>query len=601
MRTPLLRHLPPVVATSIVALAAMFTAAPAQATTFCVPTFDPARCPNDGLNVAQANLETAMQSDASDGEADTVVVAPGTYTDPDSFETAGTDALTIEGAGAGGAADPTATRLTTSSTANIYVVNLAASLARDVAMRDLTVVVPPSLPDNLGAAMQVGGDTLERVDVEIANPYSDAIPSWPEGGAYKEGTIYPVGNGVVRIAIGTGNVAYPGQVSVDDATLVEPLYGIRGQHPELPASVERTTIERPSQVAILVSEGGQVTATNSVVFVDGAITALNAAANTAADAEVDADHLTIVQEGPASGSAVGSSASSTGRSTMLVENSILRGFGFPYSRVSTGGGEADLTIRYSNSELGEGGPSSGPGTLDVGTGNIDADPLFAGAAPYGSPTDLALQPGSPSVDAGDPAAGGAATDFLGAARPQDGDSDGTAIRDQGAFELQPASEPASEPVSEPASGTSPQPSPGTGPAGGAEASSAGPAPADTAVALRILGKRVRIGRRGVARLRLRCSTSEQSPPCAGTVVLRTRARLPLGNAGKRRRLVVARARFAIAAGQTKTVGLRVPGRKLRLLRERDRARRLVALARVSDGAGNRGTVRRRLRALTGRP
>ncbi len=593
MRTQLLRHLPPAVVAPIVALAAMLTAAPAQATTFCVPTFDPARCPNDGLNVAQANLETAMQSDASDGEADTVVVAPGTYTDPESFDTAGSDALTIEGAGAGGAADPTATRLTTSSTGNIYVVNLAASLARDVVMRDLTVVVPPSLPDNQGAALQIADDTLERVDVEVANPYSDAMPSWPEGGAYKEGTIYPVGNGVVRTAIGTGNVAFPGQVSVEDATLVEPLYGIWGQHPEIPASVERTTIERPSQVAVLASEGGQVTATNSVVLVDGSITALDAAANTAADAEVDADHLTIVQEGPASGSAAGSSASSTGKSTMLVENSILRGFGVPYSRVSTGGGEADLTIRYSNSELGEGGPDSGPGTLDVGTGNIDADPLFAGAAPYGSPIDLELQPGSPSVDAGDPAPGGATTDFLGAARPQDGDGDGTAIRDQGAFELQPASEPAP--------GPSPQPSPGPGPAGGAEATSAGPAQADTAVALRILGKRVRIDRRGIARLRLLCPATEQSPPCAGTLRLRTRARLRLGKAGKRRHLVLSRARFEIPAGKTRAIGLRVPARKLRLLRERGRARRLVALARVSDGSGNRGTARHRLQALTGRP
>jgi hypothetical protein len=595
MRSQPIRRLPAALAAPIVAFALLLTAAPAQATTFCVPTFDPPRCPNDGLNVAQANLESAMQSDASDGEADTVVVAPGTYTDPDAFSTAGTDALTIEGAGAGGAADATATRLTTSSTANIYVVNLAASLSRDVVMRDLTVVVPPSLPDNAGAAMQVGGDTLERVDVEIANPYSDAIPSWPEGGAYEEGTIYAVGNGVVRTAIGTGNVAYPGQVSVDDATLVEPLYGIRGQHPELPASVERTTIERPSQVAILASEGGQVTATNSVVLVDGAVTALNAAANTAADAEVDADHLTVVQEGPALGTAAGSSASSTGKSTMLVENSILRGFGFPYSRVSTGGGDADLTIRYTNSELSEGGPSSGPGTLDVTAGNIDADPMFAGAAPYGSPTDLALQPGSPSVDAGDPATGGAATDFLGASRPQDGDADGTAIRDQGAFELQPSPEPTPEPTP----GPSPEPSSGPGPAVGPGATSAAATPADTAVALRILGKRVRIGRRGIGRLRLRCPAAEQSPSCGGMLVLRTRARLRLGK-GKRRHLVLARARFEIAAGKSKAIRLRVRGRKLRLLGRRGRVRRLLAIARVSDGAGNRGTARRRLRALTGR-
>ena len=36
---------------------------------------------------------------------------------------------------------------------------------RPIVMRDLTVVVPASLPDNQGSGIQVGGDTLEGVDV----------------------------------------------------------------------------------------------------------------------------------------------------------------------------------------------------------------------------------------------------------------------------------------------------------------------------------------------------------------------------------------------------------------------------------------------------
>ena len=558
MRTQLLRHLPPAVVAPIVALAAMLTAAPAQATTFCVPTFDPARCPNDGLNVAQANLETAMQSDASDGEADTVVVAPGTYTDPESFDTAGSDALTIEGAGAGGAADPTATRLTTSSTGNIYVVNLAASLARDVVMRDLTVVVPPSLPDNQGAAMQVAGDTLERVDVEIANPYSDAMPSWPEGGAYKEGTIYPVGNGVVRTAIGTGNVAFPGQVSVEDATLVEPLYGHLGAAPRNPR-LGRAHDDRASEPGgLLASEGGQVTATNSVVLVDGAITALNAAANTAADAEVDADHLTIVQEGPALGSAAGSSASSTGKSTMLVENSILRGFGVPYSRVSTGGGEADLTIRYSNPSRGR-RPQQRPGNARRrhrqhrrrpavrrrGAVRLAHRPRAAARLALGRRRRPRRRRGGDRLPRRRPAAGRRRRRDRGP-RP-------------GRLRVAAGQRTGPRPV--------PGAVPGPGPAGGAEATSAGPAQADTAVALRILGKRVRIDRRGIARLRLRCPAAEQSPPCAGT---RSCCGPAPGCVSARRGSAATWCwpahRFEIAAGKTRAIGLRVPARKLRLLR-----------------------------------
>ena len=79
------------------------------------------------------------------------------------------------------------------------------------------------------------------------------------------------------------------------------------------------------------------------------VVARHAAASTAADAEVDADHLTMVQEGPSAGSsAVSSSASSTGKATARVENSILRGFGFSSSRFSGGGGDSDIAIRYSN-------------------------------------------------------------------------------------------------------------------------------------------------------------------------------------------------------------------------------------------------------------
>src|SRR5207253_2743417 len=93
-------------------------------------------------------------------------------------------------------------------------------------------------------------------------------------------------------------------------------------------------------------------------------------------------------------------------------------------------GLVHIVARYSN--LPSNGTDTG-GTHDFGTGNLDADPLFN--------ADLTLPPSSPSVDAGDPAAGGLASDFLGATRPADGDGDGSAIRDQGAFEYQPPVSP----------------------------------------------------------------------------------------------------------------------------------------------------------------
>ena len=68
-----------------------------------------------------------------------------------------------------------------------------------------------------------------------------------------------------------------------------------------------------------------------------------------------------------------------------------------------------------------------------GEGNIDADPRFA------LDTDYHIMPSSPCIDAGtnDPCGGLAATDIEGIARPLNGDGDGNAVADMGAFEYNP--------------------------------------------------------------------------------------------------------------------------------------------------------------------
>jgi hypothetical protein len=115
---------------------------------------------------------------------------------------------------------------------------------------------------------------------------------------------------------------------------------------------------------------------------------------------------------------------------------------------------------------------------------------------------------------------------------------------------------------------------------------------DSAVRMRILGKRLRLSRSRVAWLRLRCLPAEASPPCRGKVRLRTRGRVRFG--GKRRRAVLAKATFRVPAGRTKRVKLRLGKRKARLVRGSRRARRVVAIAAARDGAGNRAKPRRRL-------
>ena len=97
---------------------------------------------------------------------------------------------------------------------------------------------------------------------------------------------------------------------------------------------------------------------------------------------------------------------------------------------------------------------SGPGDLP----NTDA--LLGLLADNGGPTQThALLAGSPAIDAGDNAAC-PATDQRGVARPQDGDGDGAAVCDIGAYELggvPPASPtPTPSPVETRAAGPTPE-------------------------------------------------------------------------------------------------------------------------------------------------
>lgn len=156
-----------------------------------------------------------------------------------------------------------------------------------------------------------------------------------------------------------------------------------------------------------------------------------------------ARHLTISGDGQAGSIGLFSGATATfppSTQTVTLRSSIVRGVATSFQRsgasAGANSGTANLSILYSDfdpSTATQSGPGTGPDVTDPR--NIDADPRFVNAAGG----DLRLRGGSPAIDTGDLAGLSVAeplTDVLGAPRLVDGNGDGTARQDMGAFEYQ---------------------------------------------------------------------------------------------------------------------------------------------------------------------
>ena len=93
-------------------------------------------------------------------------------------------------------------------------------------------------------------------------------------------------------------------------------------------------------------------------------------------------------------------------------------------------------VSHGHNLRGGGCPVLVPGLGQPPSGDLDAiDPRF-GPSTKGVPSALSLRADSPAIDAGDDSAC-PATDGRGMARPQDGNGDGTAVCDIGAYEVAP--------------------------------------------------------------------------------------------------------------------------------------------------------------------
>jgi hypothetical protein len=405
--------------------------ASAVATTYCVQ--DPA-CEADGTNAP--TIAAALTAAAGTGGLDRIEIGPGTFAEA-GLVTAEGNPVEIVGAGVG--------RTVIASSGDSTALQLGDP---DSSVSDLSIVLP-ALPNQMGLST---GGTVRRVAVTAADGMT--------------------GTGVWLWGAGSfldGSVALP---------TVEGTWGVVTNPPTGATSVERSTIAAHNGIydvntvrqvrvtAVLGIEAVTDASPNASTTVDDALVQLAPSSWSAAlrariggyggSATLIARHVTVIGNGESDSEGVAAVAdkaggtSGTTHATVTVSGAILQRLGIDVLRSATGGTEpahtsiADLTIDYSSFDpakqqswdenlLGGGSTS---GSITSGLHNLNVTPHFRDPAAG----DFSLLRDSPLIDRGSPAplaADEPTTDLAGNPRVVDGNGDGLAISDIGAFEYVP--------------------------------------------------------------------------------------------------------------------------------------------------------------------
>jgi hypothetical protein len=365
------------IAAGAVGIAVLALAIPASssASLYCVGG-SPAGCTfayaatGDGLQQALTDADTNVDFD---GTPDTVRIGPGTYkqTSGGDFHTTGGD-ITVEGAGQ-------ATVLTTDAANNRTVLHNTGGTGG--AVRALRV-------DLAGTANGIY-DFHDISDVRVSGPGTAIV-----------GVHMRTGSHISRAVIDPAGILSVGVIAYGDS--------------------------RVEDVVVRLHKAGNGEATAVALATD----------DPAGTANATVRHLTVLGDGQTftAGVSLQADGDSAGARTLNanVRDTVLRNLSRPLERfaitnTAANPGTANLTYRYSSLDATKNPAPTGPGSTTAGPGNLpDPDPLFA--------PDLSLSPGSPLIDAGDPAgpeAGDSPTDLAGNPRIVGG------RRDIGAFESQP--------------------------------------------------------------------------------------------------------------------------------------------------------------------
>lgn len=356
---------------------------------------------------------------------DTILVAPGIY-DDGPYQLNGTaHAITLKGSGEG----ETILTLPPSATEQEYV------QANHASVQDLTIQMAPGADSTNDEGLRLfNGATVDRVTVDGAGT-QDTTGIQAAAAAISAATI------TMPITAGTRGIYGEGGVTVTNST-ISGNTGYAHSGVANPDALAGVAIQAAYQG--VSTDSGTVVLENALIDLGtsngSGLAAVNGNASTSPKA-IDANHVTIVGGGAGSEGAYAEAANPNAlqQSTIELDNSIVSGPAVDLAVLAGNNGSqggpstATITTSYSVwSTTSENATANGTATVTAGTGDLeDVDPGFADPAEG----DYRLTPASPVVDLGDPAPGGPALDLDGAQRVYDGDLDGTAVRDPGAFEL----------------------------------------------------------------------------------------------------------------------------------------------------------------------
>ncbi|RZI92493.1 MAG: hypothetical protein EOO67_08515 [Microbacterium sp.] len=355
---------------------------------------------------------------ATNGLDDLIAVGPGTYDEAVSLN-GGTGKLTLRGSG-----DSTVITLPAGAPTTTHVNAVKADV------ENLKVSMGTGT-GHWGVNVSVSGVRNVTIDGQTA---TNGIGILAENASLDDVR--------VQMPTNTGRGIYLiGDAEVSDAVVTAGT-GVAVQD----TGLQHVTRARITTGGIGINVGeGDLTVDNSLIDLGSANATGLRAGNTnpgTGAAFITADHVTVVGGGGNSRGVQSLANTPTAKrsATVLLSNSVIHGPATPIQADATndgnqgGSSEAFVGVSYTDYDdetAVETIGANGTGGVSEGAGNLDVDPGFLNVITG----NYRPGPGSPLIDAGNPAASTSTLDLDGNPRVADGNGDITAVRDLGAYEV----------------------------------------------------------------------------------------------------------------------------------------------------------------------